>query len=140
MSLVYIGVFIMAIAFAIVAIFIAKILLSTSKVIATLGNTLGSVEEKLDKSIAEVEAMTLEANQTYADVEAKLQATEGLFLAIENVGETTAIISNDLQQRTKRYQQDESLPGTMPFVRAIQFGEFGFSLFESWKRGQNART
>ena len=140
MSLIYIGVFIIAIAFAIAAIFIARILLSTSKVIATLGDTLVAVESKLDKSIAEVKAITLEVDQTAADIEAKLHATEGLFSAIENVGETTAIISNDLQERTKQYQHDESLPGTMPFVRAIQFGEFGFSLFESWKRGQHAKT
>lgn len=140
MSLVYIGVFIIALAFAVIAIFIAKILFSATKVIATLGDTLNVVEGKLDKSIAEVEAMTLEVDQTAIDVEAKLQATEGLFLAIENVGETTAIISNDLHERSKRYEHDESLPGTMPFVRAIQFGEFGFSLFESWKRGKNART
>lgn len=139
MTLVYIGVFLIAVSFAIVAILIAKTLLNTSKVLATLGDTLGTVEGQLDKSIAEVEAMTLEVNETAVDVEAKLQATEGLFLAIENVGKTTAIISNDLQHRTKQYYHDEKLPGTMPFIRAIQFGEFGFSLFESWKRGQNAK-
>jgi len=140
MTLVYVGVFIMSLAFALVAIFIAKFLLRTSSIIGTLGQTVTAVEMKLDKTIVELEGLIVETENTATDVETKLLATDGLFLAVKNIGDTSAIVNDDLHSRTKRYANDPSLPGTKPFVRAIQIGEFGFGLLRSWKRGQKASS
>ena len=140
MTLVYVGIFIMSLAFALVSFFIAKLLKRTSAIITTLGPTVSAVEMKLDKTVIELEGLIMATENTAADVETKLIATNGLFLAVKNIGDTSEIISSDLHLRTERYAEDQSLPGTKPFVRAIQVGEFGFGLFRSWKRGQNASS
>lgn len=136
--LVYIGVFMMSLAFALVSIFVAKFLLRTSSIIGTLGQTVDNIEMKLDQTVIELEGLIAETENTVIDAETKLLATDGLFAAVENIGNATAIVSSDLHLRTKQHAKDQSLPGTMPFVRAIQVGEFGFGLLNSWKRGKKS--
>lgn len=140
MTLVYIGVFIMALSFALVSIFIVKLLLRTSSMISTLGQSVSDVETNLDKTIIKMEETIVESEKTANDVETKLLAANSLFLAVKNVGDTTALISEDIHSRTKRYAAKQSLPGTMPFVRAILVGEFGHGLLRSWKKGRNASS
>lgn len=138
MPFAHIGVFLMALGFAVVSITIAKLLLKSSRTISTLSHTVQAVESKLDKAILELEATIVETGKTAIDVETKLDATTGLFVALKDVGETTAIISNDLHTRTERYAKNEKLLGALPFIRAIQFSEFGVGLVRSWTRGRNA--
>lgn len=136
--LVNIGVFLIAIAFLLVAIYVAKLLLRTSTVISTLGSTASDVEIKLDKMITEMEATIEEMNVTTTDINSKLASTNGLFMAIQDVGDTTAIISGEFESRTKQYVDDNSLVGTKPFIRGIQVGEFGLGLIRTWKKGKHA--
>jgi uncharacterized protein YoxC len=136
--LVNIGVFLIAISFLLVAIYVAKLLLRTSNVISTLGSTASEVETKLDKMITEMEATIVEMNATAIDIDQKLASTNELFLAIQDVGDTTSTVSGELESRTKKYVTDKSLIGTKPFIRAIQSGEFSFSLIRSWKKGKEA--
>ncbi|WP_172369096.1 DUF948 domain-containing protein [Sporosarcina jiandibaonis] len=136
--LVNIGVFLIAIAFLLVAIYVAKLLLRTSAIISTLGSTVSDVEGKLDKMITEMEATIVEMNSTAIDVEHKLASTNGLFMAIKDIGDTTSTVSGVSESWTDQYVTDESLAGTRPFIRAIQFGEFSFELVRSWKKGKQA--
>jgi uncharacterized protein YoxC len=136
--LVNIGVFLIAISFLLVAIYVAKLLLRTSTVISTLSSTTSEVEKKLDKMITEMEATIVEMNATAIDIDQKLASTNGLFLAIQDVGDTTATVSGELESRTEKYVNDKSLTGTKPFIRAIQYGEFSFTLIRSWRKGKQA--
>ena len=138
MSLAHVGLFIIALAFAIVSIYIAKLLLKTSVIITTMGATVHTLETKMDKTISEIEATIVEMEQTAYDVETKLDGTTGLFLAVEDVGDTTGIVSNVLHRRTAQYANDDSLTGSRPFIRLIQFSEFGLGLVRSWKKGKSA--
>lgn len=138
MSLVHVGVFLIALAFLLVSIYIAKLLLKMSSIITTMGTTVHTMETKMDKIISETEATIVEMEQTARDVEEKLNGTTGLFLAAQDVGDTTAIVSNELHMRTARYENDDSLTGTRPFIRVIQFTEFGLGLVRSWKKGKSA--
>jgi len=138
MPFAHIGVFLMALGFAVLAISIAKLLLKSSRTISTLSHTVQAVESKLDKVVLELEATIAETEKTAMDVEIKLEATTGLFHAVKDVGETTAIISNNLHTRTERYAKNTKLSGTLPFIRGIQFSEFGIGLIRSWTRGRNA--
>lgn len=140
MTLVYIGVFITALAFALVAIFSARLLLHTSTVISKLGETVDDIEKKLDKTVMEIENVISETEKTATDVETKLHAVNGLFVSILGVGQQTEIVSSKLQKRTKRYNKDGFLIGTKPFVSAIQISEFGLGLVKSWRNGQKASS
>jgi len=130
----------MSLAFAIVSIFIAKLLFQTSKVISTLSHTVAAVETKTDIAITELEGTLTATELTAIDIQTKLQAADGLFLATRDIGDTSKIISGDLLLRTKNFNSAPNLPGTKPFVRTIQLAEFSFKMFNSWKRGQNASS
>ena len=134
--LVNISVFLIAIAFLIVAITISKALMKTSAAITTLGTTVSNVESKLDTLITEFEATLVEVNVTVTDVDHKLTSTDGLFLAIKDVGVTTSILSGEFESQTKRFADDNSSPGAKPFIRAIQIGEFTLGLLRTWKKGK----
>ena len=138
MALVHVGVFLIALGFALVSIYIAKLLLKASTIITTLGTTAQEVETKMDRTISEIEASIMELEQTAIDVETKIVATNGVFLAIKDIGDTTAVVSGELQTRTAQYGNGGLLTGTRPFIRGIQFTEFGLGLVRSWKRGKGA--
>ena len=138
MSLAHIGVFIIALGFALVSIYIAKLLLKTSGIITTMGATVHAVETKLDKTINEIEATIVEMEQTASDVEEKLIGTNGLFLAVQDVGDTTEMMSEEIHSLTEKYAQDDSLSSSRPFIRVIQVTEFGLGLVRSWKKGKRA--
>ena len=140
MTFVHIGVFIMAVAFAIVAVFKAKLLLRVSGVIDSVGKTISNMELKLDKTIIELEQTITETNVTAMDIEEKSLALNSIFYTAKHVGDSTSLMSDELAARTKRYSEDTSLPGTKPFVRIIQFSEFTSGLFNSWKRGKSASS
>lgn len=140
MSLVYVSIFIVSIAFAIVAIYLAKLLLKMSHVVTKLGHTTNQVETKLDKTIFELEEIISETELTAVDVQTKIQATNGLFLAIENLGETSKNVSDVVELKTQKYNEEGLQRGVKPFVRTIQFSEFGFGLLKSWNKGKKASS
>ena len=136
MSFISIATFIVALAFALVSIYIAKILLRVSKLLKTLGQAADNVEHQLDKTVQEVGRLVVGAETTATDVENKLIATEGLFSSLSNVGNATSIISIELHNQAKSYGRDLTIPGTKKFVRAIQWSEYANVLLESWQRGK----
>ena len=138
MSFISIATFIVALAFALVSIYIAKILLRVSTLLKTLGQTADDVEHQLDKTVHEVGRLIGEVETTAIDVENKLIATEGLFSSLTNVGDATSIISSELHSKVKSYGSDPTLPGTKQFVRAIQWSEYANILLKSWQRGKKA--
>lgn len=140
MSLVYVGVFIMSLAFALVSIFLAKLLLKASRTISIAGTTLDRVEKKLDSSIIEIESILTETANTATDVQSKLNATNGLFLAVDDIGQSTESVSSVLEEQTEKYNETGLLSGTKPFIYAIQIGEFGFGLLNSWKKGSKVSS
>lgn len=138
MTYVHISVFIMAIAFAIVSIFIAKLLLRVSGVIGTVGQTFSTLETKLDKTVLKLEQTIKETNETASDIEEKSLALNSVFYTVKHLGDTTSLLSEELAARTEQYTKDTSLPGTKPFVRIIQISEFASGLLNSWKLGKRA--
>lgn len=104
-----------------------------------MGATVHTLETKMDKTISEIEATIVEMEQTACDVETKLSGTNGLFLAVKDVGDTTEMMSDELHTLTKQYAKNDSLTGSQPFIRMIQFSEFGLGLVRSWKKGKSAK-
>lgn len=137
---VQIGVFIMAVAFALISIFIAKILLRISGVIGTIGQSASTVESKIDKTISELEQTIVGTAVTASDIEEKSLALTSVFQTVKNIGDTSALVSESVVERTARYDADQSMPGAKPFVRIIQVSEFASSLLNSWGKGKKVGT
>lgn len=131
-----IATFIVAIAFLLTCIYIAKLILRISGLLSTVSETVNQVEYRLDSTILETEQLIVEVEKTATDVEEKLHATSGAFHSLENVSKAAAHASLTLKEKAKMFGEDERLPGITPFIRSIQWGEYTAVLFKSWERGK----
>lgn len=134
----YLGLLLIAAALLIVAVYLAMLLVKSSNLLLTVTHTVKRVEENLDHSLEKINGTLNETEQLAADVQTKLDAANPMFTTIENVSRSSQYVSEELNKRTKQFEKDGSLPGTQPFIQAIQFGEFGSKLLQSWRRGRNS--
>ncbi|WP_252503039.1 DUF948 domain-containing protein [Sporosarcina sp. Marseille-Q4943] len=134
--LVPIGVFMMAIAFAIFAVALSKLLLRASSNIEVVRTAAVQMESKLDGTIQALEGTLDETNRTIADMEEKTTSLDSVFLSAEELGKGANALSEELESLTQGYASNGDAPGAKPFVRIIQTTEFVKGLFNSWKRGK----
>ena len=136
MAFIHISVFIVAIAFALVSVFFAKLLLRVSGIIGTVGKTVSTFETKLDKTVIELERTIAETNATATDIEEKSLALNSVFYTVKHVGDSTSLLSEELAVRTERYAQDsiaardETVRARHPVFR-IRFRSINF--LAAWK-------
>lgn len=138
MSFFSIATFVVTIGFALISIYIAKLLLSITGLLKGLSKTFEHVEGQLDSTITETEQLILGIEQTTNDVEQKLKATNGVFHSVQEVGQAALNVSTILKNKTQSFTEDGDLPGATPFIRSIQWGEYTSELFKSWERGKKA--
>ncbi|AXH99267.1 DUF948 domain-containing protein [Sporosarcina sp. PTS2304] len=132
----YVGLLFIAISLLIIAIYLSLLLTKSSHLLLTVTHTVKDVEAELDQSLEQLYVTLHETEQLATDVQVKLTATTPMFETIENVGRSSRYLSEEVNKRTKQFEEDGTLPGTEPFIQAIQYGEFGSKVYESWKRGK----
>lgn len=136
MTLVHIGVFLIAVAFAVFAIYLCILLTRVSGLLLTVGKTASRMEEKVDVSIHELELTLVEARTSATDVQTKLNALTSVAETAKNVGDTANTAADGVHEWVESYAKQPDLPGTKPFVSTIQIGEFALGLFSTWKRAE----
>lgn len=134
--LMHIGVFLMAISFAIFAILFSKLLLQISSTVGSAGKGFEKMELKLDDTVNSLENTLENTEITLNDMETKLNAVESVFVSAGKVGDSAQLATDELEELTSDYANQKDLPGAMPFIRIIQSTEFVSSLFGSWKDGK----
>lgn len=133
MEFVYVGVFLCALGFAIIAIFLAKVLKRTTNTLNTLGNTLGEVETKLQYITSEMQFTIKETDKLIDDVEDKLKATDSLFDTFESAGNAVNKWNRALQKQTKKLSSNRSSRVIAPAAQSIQWGGAAKHLYKKWK-------
>ncbi|WOV88938.1 DUF948 domain-containing protein [Sporosarcina oncorhynchi] len=131
-----IGVFLMAVSFAIFAVFFAKNLWRLSFVAKSVGETAKQMESSFNGTLDQVEKVLDNTHATAMDVEVKISALNGVFYTVGEVGHTTDLISEELNDLTVGYANGRRVEGEKPFIRIIQGAEFVKGVIKSWKRGQ----
>ncbi|GKV68205.1 hypothetical protein NCCP2716_07030 [Sporosarcina sp. NCCP-2716] len=137
MMLTHIGVFLIAVSFAVFAVYLCILLTRISGLITTVGHTAKQMESKMENSIHELELTLVEARSSAVDVQVKLDALTSLVETVENAGDTAETAAEGISDLTGRYADEPGLPGTKPFVGAIHIGELAASLFSTWKKAEN---
>lgn len=132
-----IGVFLMAVSFAIFAMFFAKNLWKISFVAKSVSETARQMETSFEGSLDQVDRVLDNTHATAVDIEVKVNSLNGIFHMVGEVGNTTDVISEELSDLTGSYANEEKNGGEKPFIRIIQGAEFAKGLMKSWKRGQN---
>lgn len=134
--LVQIGVFIMAVSFAIFAGALSRLLLRASSGMESILTAAEKMEIKLDGTLQGLEGTLDEANGTIEDLETKITALDSVFLSAEKLGDAANTIGKEMDELTSGYANVEGTPGAKPFIRIIQSTELAKGLLKSWKRGQ----
>ncbi|WP_430789210.1 DUF948 domain-containing protein [Virgibacillus flavescens] len=133
MDFVYIGVFLCALGFAIIAIFLAKVLKRTSHTLNTVGTTLKEVETKLHYITTEIELTIKEADKLADDMEEKLKATDDLFATLESAGNSVNKVKTAFQKQTKKLSDSRASRFVKPAASSIQWGGAAKHLYKKWK-------
>jgi len=128
----------MAISFAIISFSIAKMLLKTSRLLESTGESVSKMETRVDQMIGELEETLYVANRTIDDMDTKLEAVSSAFYVVRDISDTSANLTDGLSAVTRDFEGDKAKPGTNPFVRVIQFSELAFEMVKSWKQGTKA--
>ncbi|WP_432355513.1 DUF948 domain-containing protein [Sporosarcina sp. A2] len=136
MTFVHIGVFLLAVSFAIFAIYLCIVLARISGLLTTTGYTMNRMEDKLDVSIKELELTIVEAKTSTTDVQVKLDALNSVVETAKNLGDTAYTATEGVHGLVESYAKQPDLPGTKPFVGMIQVAEFVTSLFSTWKKAE----
>lgn len=135
--LTHIGVFLIAISFAIFAVALSKLLYRTSTSLEAARKAAVMLESEMDETILAVEGTLMETNRTITDMEGKVNSLESVFLSVEKVGNAANVMGEKLDELTGIYERTERSLGTKPFIRSIQYAEFAKGIWKSWKRGQS---
>ncbi|MFG6120783.1 MULTISPECIES: DUF948 domain-containing protein [Thalassobacillus] len=136
MDLVYIGVFIMALSFALVVAFIVKTLISVNKTMKNLDGTVGSLETQMRGITKESEHLINKSNYLAEDIHHKVDSTNALFDSLQNVGDSVDNLNHGLNKASANFtyhtkNQNDSI------VKAVRWGEALTNLFAKWKRTSN---
>ncbi|WJY28354.1 MULTISPECIES: DUF948 domain-containing protein [Sporosarcina] len=136
MTFVHLGVFLIAVAFAVFAVYVCIVLNRISGLLSTVGHTAKRMVGKSDETIRQLELTIVEARSSAADVQMKLDALESLTDTVKNAGDTAEQAAESVSDLTASYGKQPGLPGTKPFVGLIQAGELAASLFTTWKKAE----
>ncbi len=137
MTFVHIGVFLIALSFAIFAIYLCIVLTRVTGLLRTVGSTANRLADKADISIKELELTIVGARTSATDVQVKLDALNSVAETAQNLGDTMYTASESVHGMVDTYSKQPDLPGTKPFVKLIQLAEFASSLFSTWKKAEN---
>ncbi|PYZ96591.1 hypothetical protein CR205_12840 [Alteribacter lacisalsi] len=97
-----IGVFIIALAFAGLVIYLAKVLKKTEEVLTHTAKTVENLEGQIGEITSETKLTLYNTNETIADVNHKLTQLDPLFYIVNDVGESVHTVSSSIVKLTKR--------------------------------------
>ncbi|WP_249872593.1 DUF948 domain-containing protein [Oceanobacillus saliphilus] len=133
MDIIYVGILLCSIAFAIVVIYICLVLNRMTKTMKSLGTTMGEMEKELEYITPQLTQSVREADKLVDDISEKMRATDSLFDSFEDVG-TTINSLNEVYKKQNQAITDMELEQKMkPFVGGITWSEAAVQIYSKWK-------
>ncbi|WP_186578348.1 DUF948 domain-containing protein [Aquibacillus kalidii] len=128
--LLYIAALIVAIAFAVLVIYIAKVLKETRRTMANVADTLEGLERQMEGITIETTALLNKTNKLAEDVSEKSQRMNTLVDGIKGIGETVQEFNQSLRGITNNITSvTEQNKDTT--AQAVKWGTI---LLEFWKK------
>lgn len=137
MEIIDISVFIMAISFCILTLFLIKALISLTESLKQAQKTLNHLDGQLDEISVEAKQVLRNANEVLVDVKSKSQTLDPIFERIEDAGEAAKQLSASVIQMSSSVSGSvlgrfNKPPGSLPgAIRAVSLGYF---LAKKWKK------
>ncbi|MFC3040885.1 DUF948 domain-containing protein [Virgibacillus xinjiangensis] len=134
MGVVYLGILLCAIAFAIAVVYICLVLKRTSDVLNSLGKTFGKVEKELTHITPQVKETIRGTDKIVDDLGTKLKSTDSLFDSLEELGLSAQSFNLAYQQKRATMSDPELQEEIRPFVEGIKWAEAGSQLYSKWTK------
>lgn len=136
MELIYLSTILVAVAFAIIVVYLCFVLQRVSNTMKSLGSTIGEVDKQLHYITPEIIGTVQNTDKLVEDVEEKVKATDSLFDTLEDVG-TSVTSANDAFQNQFGGLTDEEMDRKVkPFIEGIKWSEVGVRLYSDYQRNK----
>ncbi|MBM7094947.1 DUF948 domain-containing protein [Bacillus sp. H-16] len=101
-----IGIFIIALAFAGLVVYLTKVLSKLTEVLTHTAKTVENLEGQIGEITSETKLTLYNTNETIADVNHKLTQLDPIFYIVNDVGESAHRVTSSLVKLSKRTQSD----------------------------------
>jgi len=129
----YLSLLLIALAFAVVVVYIAVVLHRISKTMKAVGFTLDKTEKEVEAMLPHIKETIHQTDAMLDDVSEKLEATDGVFETIDNVGTSVNTINQWVETNHKEMTDDEMNEKTKPFMESLKWSEAAVLLYSKWK-------
>lgn len=133
MGLIYLAIFLAAIGFAMVAIYLSFVMYRFSQTLKVVGSSLGKVEETVNDMTPKLRDSLKETDLLIDDIQTKLDATDSVFDSVENIGESVHNLAKAYEEKSKQVTDEELEESLTPFARGLKWSEVAFHLFKKAK-------
>ncbi|MFC4025598.1 DUF948 domain-containing protein [Oceanobacillus longus] len=133
MDIIYVGVLLCSIAFAIVVIYISLVLKRLADTMKSLGTSVGELEKELNYITPQLTQTVRETDKLVDDIGEKIRATDSLFDSVEEIGVTVNSLNEVYSQKSKGLSDVELEKKMKPFVGGITWSEAAVQIYSKWK-------
>lgn len=133
MGIIYLGILLCSIAFAIVAIYLSIVLKRVANTVTSLGTSLGELEKELENITPQITETLQESNKLIDDISEKVRATDSVFDSADNVGISINTLNEAYKDKSKSLSDVELEQKMKPFVEGITWSEALVQLIGKWK-------
>lgn len=133
MDFVYIGVFMCALAFALVAVYASLVLKRTATMVESLGKTLGEVEEKLHYITPELRKTVNETGKTIDELQDKMEAVDSMVMTLENVGVSVNEGGQYMDAQTEKASPYQTPKNRNKLIETFKWADVAYKLYKKMK-------
>ncbi|QKY70986.1 DUF948 domain-containing protein [Lentibacillus sp. CBA3610] len=133
MDLVYIGVLMCALAFALVVVYASLVLKRAANTMESLSETLGEVEQKMQQITPELRKTMDETGKTIDDLQDKMAAADSLIMTLENLGTSINEGSRFLDRQSESASSFTSPKYRSRLTETIKWFDVAYKLFKRVK-------
>ncbi|WP_087975102.1 DUF948 domain-containing protein [Oceanobacillus rekensis] len=133
MDIIYLGILLCSIAFAIVVIYISLVLKRLADTMKSLGTSMGELEKELEYITPQLTETVRETDKLVDDIGEKVRATDDLFDSVEDIGVTVNSLNEVYSEKSKTLSDVELEKKMKPFVGGITWSEAAVQLYTKWK-------
>lgn len=136
MDLIYLSILFVAVAFALVVVYLCFVLKRVSNTMKSLGSTMSDVEKQVTYITPQLTDTIKETDKLIEDVEEKVKATDSIFDTVEEFGTSLTAANEAFHNRFGKLTDEEMDRKVKPFIDGIRWSEVAVRLYSSWQENK----
>ncbi|MUV38860.1 UPF0478 protein YtxG [Lentibacillus sp. JNUCC-1] len=133
-GVIYVALFLISIAFAIVVGYISFVLYRITTMLKTVDKSVGELEQEVTGLIPPLRESIQETDKLVDDIDVKAQSMDHLVTTAENLGQSVNDLNATLSNTTAKLSDEELQKKTKVFTEGLQWSEVAFKLYSRWNK------